>query len=263
MAETKLLRVENIHKSFFPPDSTWLKRQKITVLNGVSFSLAQGECLGIIGESGSGKSTLARVLLGLEKPDSGTVLFHEQPLYAHALSRRQRTLRRHISVVFQDYASSVNPHLTVADTIAEPLYIHERLAKSEINRRVIDLLDKVGLSGDFVGRYPHQLSGGQLQRVCIARAIACRPQFIILDEAVSSLDVSVQVQILDLLKRLQQEMNLSYLFITHDLTAVTYLCQRVCFFADGRIVERVDSIDQLGQVKQEYSKRLLNAVMDF
>lgn len=269
MPDSTLLQVKNVRKSFYHEQSTLFKKKTHPVLNGVSFSLKQGECLGIIGESGSGKSTLGRVVLGLEKPDSGDVLFDGRSLYPSGgfwsgrFSAQNRRIKRDISAVFQDYTSSVNPHLTVAEIIAEPIYVHEPMSKAQLCEKAAELLKTVGLSGDYLKHYPHQLSGGQLQRVCIARAIACRPRFILLDEAVSSLDVSIQVQILDLLLQLQQDLNLSYLFITHDLTVVTYLCQRVCFFESGKIIEEIDPVSRLGEVKHEYSKRLLNAVMDF
>ncbi len=234
------------------------------VLNGVSFNIQTGECMGIIGESGSGKSTLGRILLGLEAPKSGIVTLASQPLYTpRRFWQRPRRKSVRISAVFQDYTSSANPFMTVLNIVAEPLRIQGIRRSDEIRRQVTVLLELVGLTGDFCGSLPHQLSGGQMQRVCIARAIACQPQFIVLDEAVSALDVSVQVQILDLLIVLRQQLGLTYLFISHDLTAVAYLCQRVIFLQHGKIIERVDDIATLGQVQHPYAQNLLQAVMDF
>ena len=166
-----------------------------------------------------------------------------------------------MDVVFQDYTTSVNPRFKVIDIISEPL-LGENLIKDTLKNKIISLLKQVGLNEEHLYRYPHELSGGQLQRVCIARAISRHPKFILLDEAISSLDVSVQVQILDLLIELKEKYKLSYLFITHDLTAVTYICDRVLFFKEGQIVEKVDTLDDLKYIKDEYSKSLLNAVKD-
>ena len=199
-----------------------------------------------IGESGSGKGTLGRIILGIEKPSSGEILLEKNTK---------------ISVVFQDYTSSVNPSYKVKDIIEEALSAIVKNSK-EREKEIINLLDKVGLNETFINRYPHELSGGQLQRVCIARAIAIKPDFILLDEAVSSLDINVQVQILDLLKKLKIEDNLSYLFITHDLMTITYLCDSVIFFKDGKIVEEVNDVSKLNKIKNDYSKELFNAVKE-
>lgn len=247
-----LLDINNIHMSFNTKKRIF-NRERKKILNGVSFSVDKGECVGIIGESGSGKSTLARILLGIENPDSGSITFDS--------SSKRKEWQKDISVVFQDYTTSVNPRFRVFNIIAE-LLLNKENKSAEMREYVIRLLKQVGLDENFLMRYPHELSGGQLQRVCIARAIATKPKFIILDEAISSLDVSVQVQILDLLIDLKREYKLSYLFITHDLTAVTYICDRVLFFKEGEVVEEVNSIKELKNVKNQYSKKLLNSVMN-
>lgn len=232
------------------------------VLNGISFDLYAGECLGLIGESGSGKSTLGRILLGLEKPYRGTVTLDGRPLYARRRLWPRRDARQTgVSAVFQDYTASANPFMTVADIIAEPLIVSRGFPRREWRQRVAALLTQDGLEEEIAQRYPHQLSGGQMQRVCIARAIASRPKFIVLDEAVSALDMTVQVQILDLLLTLRRQLGLTYLFISHDVMAVTYLCQRVLFLQQGQIIERVDEMDKLGQVRHPHAQRLLQAVM--
>lgn len=247
-----LLNIKDIHTSFSVKNGL-LKKQKKKILKGVSFSVNKGECVGIIGESGSGKSTLARIILGIEKADSGSIYFDN--------SNKRKDWQGEISVVFQDYTTSVNPRFRVLNIIAEPL-LNKKTKEIDIKQYIITLLKQVGLGEEFLMRYPHELSGGQLQRVCIARAIATKPRFIILDEAISSLDVSVQVQILDLLIDLKSKYNLSYLFITHDLTAVTYICDKVLFFKDGQVVEEVDSIKNLKCVGNDYSRKLLNSVLN-
>jgi hypothetical protein len=234
------------------------------VLNDVSLSLEQGKCLGIIGESGSGKSTLGRIITGIEKADSGVVEFEGKNIH----QKENGNVKNDVSIVFQNYVSSVNPRFSVAQIIAEPLIISSQVNKSKIDKNKIDeevkkMIKIVGLSEEFLERFPNELSGGQLQRICIARAIVTKPKFILLDEAVSSLDVSTQVEILDLLQKLKKEYNLSYVFITHDLLTITYICDSVIFFKDGKIEEKIDDIRNLKNIKKDYSKKLLEAVIEF
>lgn len=254
-----LFKLNDVYKSFRQRGGGLFASGRKQVIGGVSLELGQGECLGLIGESGSGKSTLGRMLIGIEPPDKGEVLFEGRSIY----SGGDKSWRRKISVVFQDYTSSVNPRFPVGKIIVEPLRTHRLASEAEAEERAVDLLERVGLRGEHMRRLPHELSGGQLQRVCIARAVAARPSFILLDEPVSSLDVSVQVQVMDLLARLKEELNLSYLFISHDLAAVAYLCDRAVFFAEGQVVEEVPHMSALGQVQAEYSRKLLRSVMDF
>lgn len=245
-----LLEVKNIEFSY---GRRKLKRNNANILKNVSFSLNEGECLGLIGESGSGKSTLGRIILGLEKQQKGTITFNG------VLNRD--IWQKELNIVFQDYTTSVNPRFKVIDIIKETL-LEKKLNREELEKKVIELLEQVGLNKDYLYRYPHELSGGQLQRVCIARAISQKPKFILLDEAISSLDVSVQVQVLDLLIELKEKYNLSYLFITHDLSAVTYICDKVMFLKNGEIIEKIDDIKDLKYVKNEYSRALLDSVDD-
>ena len=257
-----LMKVLNIKKSY--TQKKFLKKSVKIVLNDVSLSLEQGKCVGIIGESGSGKSTLGRIITGIEKADSGVVEFEGKNIY----QKENRNMKNDISVVFQNYVSSVNPRFSVAQIIAEPLIISSQVSRSKIDKNKIDeevkkLIKIVRLSEEFLERFPHELSGGQLQRVCIARAIVTKPKFILLDEAVSSLDVSTQVEILDLLQKLKKEYNLSYVFITHDLLTITYICDSVIFFKDGKIEEKIDDIRNLKNIKKDYSKKLLEAVIEF
>lgn len=247
-----LLKIENIHKAY-KENMSFFKKRKKAILKGVNLNIKEGECVGLIGESGSGKSTLGKIIVGLKKADLGSILFEGKS--------NVKDFRKEISIVFQDYTSSVNPRFKVKEIIAEALSeIIE--CKKNLKEEIISLLNEVGLGKEFINRYPHELSGGQLQRVCIARAIATKPKFILLDEAVSSLDVSIQLQILDLLKKLKNSHKLSYLFITHDLMTVTYLCDKVIFFKDGLVVEVIDDINDIGKIKHPYSKSLFNAVKE-
>lgn len=252
-----LFEVNGITKSY--KEKGLFKKKIKKVLNNVSFSLKKGECLGIIGESGSGKSTLGRLLIGLEKPDSGEIKFQDKDIHKEA----NQISRKELSIVFQDYFSSVNPRFKVADIIAEPLKLNTNLSSSDLRKELEKLIVDVGLKVEFLDRYAHELSGGQLQRVCIARAISTKPKFIMLDEAVSSLDISTQVEILNLLQELKKSYSLSYIFVTHDLLTLTYICDSVIFFKEGRIVEKVDSLEKLCEVKDDYSKALLDAVIEF
>ncbi|BEU87061.1 hypothetical protein TAMA11512_05250 [Selenomonas sp. TAMA-11512] len=236
--------------------------ERKTVLHGISLAVRKGECLGILGESGSGKSTTGRVLAGLLKPDSGTVRIEGQDVYA---SRKGRDhLKDRLSIVFQDYTTSANPRFTIRQVIAEGIAVGERKTGESVNRaeETVRLLELVGLNADFAKRFPHELSGGQLQRVCIARAIACKSEIILFDEAVSSLDAHTQVQIMDLLLELKEKLGLTYIFITHDLTSITYFCSRVIFLKDGVVV--ADSpVRELSNLDVPYAKELLGAVLDF
>ncbi|SMP61588.1 ABC transporter ATP-binding protein [Anoxynatronum buryatiense] len=251
-----LLRADQVSKSYRKP-GRWLKPEQTTVLKGVSLTIQQGECVGLVGESGSGKSTLGRLLMGIEKPDSGTVYFRNHLVN----STGYQQVRQQMSVVFQDYGTSVNRRYRVKSILEEPLKIANKMASKDFQSHNIRLLETVGLSEKFMDRYPHELSGGQLQRVCIARAIANQPDLVILDEAISSLDVTIQLQILDLLVKLRKEMKLSYFFITHDLLAVTYLCDRVLFMKEGEIIEEVGDMKALDQVAHPYARTLLEAAM--
>lgn len=259
-----LLEANNIVVSFHKENQqTIFGKERQIVLHGLSFEIGSGECVAVVGESGSGKSTLGRVLSGLLKPDSGAVLVEGNSLYQNK-KQKSRDNSHAISIVFQDYTTSVNPRFRIKDVISESLQVYQHASSKsldDIDNRINELLAQVGLPIEFRDRYPHELSGGQLQRVCIARAVAIQPKIIILDEAVSSLDASTQTQIMDLLKKLRSEYNFSYLFITHDLASVTYFCDRILFIYKGEIVERVDQMDQLAHVKNEYAKKLLRSVI--
>ncbi len=252
-----MIRVENLEMSF----KSELNSKMQTVLNGISFDVHQGDCLAVLGESGSGKSTLGRILVGLLKPTDGQYYFLEQEPYKNKSGKK--ALSENISIVFQDYNTSVNPRFSVAEIIGESIDVVAKRTKVKVVKRekVIEYLEAVGLDETFYDRFPHQLSGGQLQRVCIARAIAVDPKVILFDEAISSLDAHTQVQIMDLLKELRLKYDLTYIFITHDLTSVTYMCNKVMFLYRGEITELID-VDEIAKTNDEYAKKLLNAVID-
>lgn len=251
-----MLEVTNIKKTY--RKSGMFSQNMVPVIRDVSFSMKRGECLGIIGESGSGKSTLARLIMGIEKPDSGKVLFKSK----NVLDAHVR--RGNISAVFQDYTSSLNPNYTVYDAVTEPFTAgfpgKKRLNAESLKQKAGDLLRQVELNEMFLSKHPHELSGGEAQRVCVARAISTTPELVILDEAVSSLDMLIQVQILDLFIKLKNEMNMSYIFITHDIEAAVYICDRILFFYQGRFLESAD-ICGLKGVREAYSKKLLDSAM--
>lgn len=249
-----MLEVKEVYKGYTKAGSGFRKK-RVSVLNGVSFSIRAGECVGLVGESGSGKSTLSRLVIGLEKADQGSVVIEGINVPDWIKSNKGK-----MSVVFQDYTSSANPHYKVSDIIGELL---KAFGQNEgIQNKVEHLLEKVGLPLSIANRYPHELSGGQLQRVCIARAISTNPRLLVLDEAISSLDVSVQAQILELLYKLKEEMNMAFMFIAHDLQAVAHLCDKVMFLDKGQIVEQIATSD-LANVQNEYARELLNSVIPF
>ena len=232
------------------------------VLFDVSLKVSQGTCLGILGESGSGKSTLGRVICGLLKPDTGEVKIQDVSVYASRNGRKN--LQKRLSVVFQDYTTSANPRFRVKEIIAEGLAARERNQKIRLNRleEINRLLELVGLNSSYANRYPHELSGGQLQRVCIARAVACQPEIILFDEAISSLDAHTQIQIMDLLHDLKEKLGLTYIFITHDLTSVTYLCDDVLLLYHGRVTEHIPE-SRIAETKDDYARKLLASIIEF
>lgn len=232
----------------------------VTAVDAVSFDVYKGETLGLVGESGCGKTTLGRTILQLIEADSGSVIFEGAPLNTMRKEQLRRT-RRRIQIVFQDPYSSLNPGKTIGDILTEPLVVH-RLASSRAEReeRARTLLRQVGLTDDAYNLYPHQFSGGQRQRIGIARALACEPDFIILDESVSALDVSVQAQILNLLNDLKAEYNLTYIFISHDLTVVKYMSDRVLVMSEGRIVESGTAEKIYLDPSENYTRKLISAI---
>lgn len=249
-----MIEVKQLKKTYQKKTSFFEKNRKV-ILEEVSFKLYEGDCLGIVGESGSGKSTLSRILLGLETYDAGNVMIDGECL--HIWQKKNRGM---FSVVFQDYLTSVNPDWTIRKIIEEPMRLTNQLDEADI--RISKLLEQVRLNRDILNKYPHELSGGQLQRICIVRALSTHPKYLILDEAITSLDVSTQSQILKMLVRLQKAYNLTYLFIAHDLMAVSSICNRVAFLQSGRIVEEIDC-HHLNCATTSYARQLLDSMMDF
>jgi len=229
----------------------------IHILHGVDFAIRRGEAVGIVGESGSGKTTLGRALLRLVEPTGGTVRFDGRDI-THAPEAALRSLRARMTMIFQNPLSALNPRRTVAASVAAPLVAHG--GTGDMRKKVLRALDRAGLRKEFAGRYPHQLSGGQRQRVGIARAIVTEPDFILADEIVSGLDVSTQAQILDLLRELRRDMGLALALITHDLSVVRVLCERVVVMHQGRIVEEGDCAALFAAPQHPYTRRLLAAI---
>jgi len=233
-------------------------RGEVRAVDGVSFDIHEGETLGLVGESGSGKSTLGRLLLRLIEPTSGTIRYGGRDLLA-ATRGEMRRLRRDMQIIFQDPFGSLDPRFRVEDVIAEPLLIHEPLTATLRRQRVTELLRAVGLDDSASRRFPHEFSGGQRQRIGIARALALRPKFIVSDEPVSALDVSVGAQIVNLLSRLQREFRLTYLFISHSMPIVRYLATRIAVMYHGKLVE-IGPVDQIvDRPSQAYTRSLLEA----
>ena len=257
-----LLEVRDLVKEF-PQRQGFLSRKTwFRAVDEVSFQVPRGKTLALVGESGSGKSTVGLMLLDLLEPTSGQILFDNQSIIERRGSERLK-FRRQMQIVFQDPYASLNARLTVRETVSEAFAVHSLYPKSEWEARVGDLLESVGLSRGVLDRYPHEFSGGQRQRVAIARALSVEPSFIVLDEPTSALDVSVQSQILNLLRGLQRERGLTYLFITHNLGVVDYFADSVAVMERGRIVERGPTDAIFDAPQQEYTRKLLSAVPSF
>ncbi|MEP7271446.1 MAG: oligopeptide/dipeptide ABC transporter ATP-binding protein [Acidobacteriota bacterium] len=249
--EGELVEIKDLRK-YFPIS----RGQTVRAVDGVSFSINRGETLGIVGESGSGKTTIGRCILRLTEPTSGEVRFEGQDLLG--LGRGElRRLRRRMQIIFQDPYSSLNPRMTIGAIVGEPFVIHEKINSKQLRERVDELLGLVGLDPSYSGRYPHEFSGGQRQRIAIARAIALSPDFIVADEPVSALDVSVQAQIVNLLQDLQERFRLTYLFISHGLAVVEHISTRVGVMYLGKLVELAPAEEIYSQPMHPYTQALL------
>jgi oligopeptide transport system ATP-binding protein len=259
--EAPLLDVQNLVMHFPLTQGIIFQRKvgAVQAVDGVSFSVKKGETLGLVGESGCGKSTTGRAILQLYKPTSGNVIFDGLDL-TKLDSTRMRRMRRHLQMIFQDPYASLNPRMTVGNIVSEPMQIHKLVPKGQRTQRVQELLQTVGLNPYFANRYPHEFSGGQRQRIGIARALAANPDFIVCDEPVSALDVSIQAQIVNLLEDLQDQFGLTYLFIAHDLSVVRHISDRVAVMYLGKIVELADRNELYDNPLHPYTKALLSAV---
>ncbi|MFF8783878.1 ABC transporter ATP-binding protein [Streptomyces sp. NPDC015125] len=261
-ATEPLLEVRDLVKHFPLTRGVLFHKQvgAVRAVDGVSFDLHKGETLGIVGESGCGKSTVAKLLVGLERPTAGRIRYRGEDLSTLS-GRALRAVRRNIQMVFQDPYTSLNPRMTVGDIIGEPYEIHPEVApKGDRRRKVRELLDVVGLNPEYINRYPHQFSGGQRQRIGIARGLALRPEIIVADEPVSALDVSVQAQVVNLLEQLQDEFDLSYVFIAHDLSVVRHISDRVAVMYLGRLAETGTDEQIYEHPTHPYTQALLSAV---
>jgi oligopeptide transport system ATP-binding protein len=257
----RLLEVNDLRMHFPLTQGIIFQRQvgAVKAVDDVSFEVYEGETLGLVGESGCGKSTTGRAILQLYKPTAGEVIFDGQDL-TKLDGGAMRRMRRHLQMIFQDPYASLNPRMTVGSIISEPMQIHNLVPKAQRNQRVQELLETVGLNPYFANRYPHEFSGGQRQRIGVARALAANPQFIVADEPVSALDVSIQAQIINLMEELQDEFNLTYLFIAHDLSVLKHISDRVAVMYLGKIAELADRNAIYDDPLHPYTKALLSAV---
>lgn len=255
-----LLQVNNL-KKYFPVTSGFFSKLTghIKAVDGISFYINKGETLGLVGESGCGKTTIGRSILRLTEPTAGTVCYKGENILG-LKQKKMRKMRQKLQIIFQDPYSSLNPKMKVLDIVGEALVVHKMVSRGEKKNRVVDVLHKVGLSSNVLNRYPHEFSGGQRQRICIARAIALKPSFIVCDEAVSALDVSIQAQIINLLIELREELKLSYLFISHDLSVIKHISHRIAVMYLGKIVETASTNELFENPVHPYTKTLLSAV---
>lgn len=258
--QRNLLEVKNL-KKYFPVKGGLLNRKvdDFRAVDDVSFNLPEGKTLGLVGESGSGKTTVGKCILRLLEPSAGQIIYDGQDI-THIKANALRRLRSDIQMIYQSPAASLNGRMTVGQIIGEPLWIHERLNGNQARERVLELMNVVGLKEEHYYRYPHEFSGGQQQRIGIARALAVQPKLLVLDEPTSALDVSVQAQILNLLQRLQDQFNLTYLFISHDLGVVRYMCDEVALLYLGKIVEVAETDTIFDEPKHPYTQALISAI---
>ena len=255
--DTPLIEVRNL-KEHFPIQVSGLKTKPLKAVDGVSFSIKRGETLGLVGESGCGKTTVGRTILNLYKPTSGEIIYDGKPIKTAADIKEFRTKA---TMVFQDPYSSLNPRMTVADIIGEPLDVHKMYkTKEERQARILELMSYVGLNSEHAARYAHEFSGGQRQRIGIARALAVNPEFIVCDEPVSALDVSIQAQVINMFQELQEKLGLTYLFIAHDLLVVRHISDRIAVMYLGKMVELADADEIYDHPLHPYSKSLLSSV---
>lgn len=260
--QNPLIQVKDL-KKYYPVKTGIIPHvtDYVKAVDGVSFSIYEGEILGLVGESGCGKTTIGKLLTGLEKPTEGAILYRGMDILDWT-AKEQKKYRTKIQMIFQDPYSSLNPRKHIYEILAAPMLYHGISDKQTVEKDVKELLEMVGMPQSALGRYPHEFSGGQRQRIGIARALSLKPEFIVCDEPVSALDVSVQAQILNLLKSLQNELQLTLLFIGHGLGAVNYVSDRIAVMQNGRIVELGDAREVFHHPQQEYTKMLLNSILE-
>ena len=260
--QNPLIQVKDL-KKYYPVKTGIIPHvtDYVKAVDGVSFSIYEGEILGLVGESGCGKTTIGKLLTGLEKPTEGAILYRGMDILDWT-AKEQKKYRTKIQMIFQDPYSSLNPRKHIYEILAAPMLYHGISDKQTVEKDVKELLEMVGMPQSALGRYPHEFSGGQRQRIGIARALSLKPEFIVCDEPVSALDVSVQAQILNLLKSLQNELQLTLLFIGHGLGAVHYVSDRIAVMQNGRIVELGDAREVSHHPQQEYTKMLLNSILE-
>ncbi len=255
----KLIEVKDLKKWFYVGKSVAGRRDALRAVDGVSFSINNREVMGLVGESGCGKTTCGKMLLRIINPTSGSIFFDNEEI-TYLDKNRMKRFRRRMMIIYQDPFGSLDPRMRIGKAIVEPLEVHNIGTQQEREEKVIELMEKVGLSPDQINRYPHEFSGGQRQRIGIARALATNPEFIVADESVSALDVSIQAQIINLLKQLQEEFGLTLLFVAHDLSVVKHICDRVAVMYLGKIMEMADKKSLFSNPKHPYTQALLSAI---
>ncbi|AFQ44958.1 ABC transporter ATP-binding protein [Desulfosporosinus meridiei] len=259
MEDNVLVQVQNLKMYFQSESSFSFNKKYIKAVDDVSFELFKGETFGLVGESGCGKSTLGRTILGLYKPNAGKVIFEGEDIVS-LKNNRMKDMRKKMQLIFQDPSASLNPRKTIENILNEPFHIHNVGSKVERKAKIKELMNRVGLSEYHLSRYPHEMSGGQKQRVGIARALTLNPKLIICDEPVSALDVSIQAQVINLLEDLQKEYDLTYLFISHNLSVVHHICNRVGVMYLGKLVETGSHADIYHNTQHPYAKALISAI---
>jgi len=255
----KLIEVKNLKKWFMTGGVRFGKKEAVRAVDDVSFSIKRGEVLGLVGESGCGKTTCGKVILKILDPTAGNIYFDGHDI-THLKRREMKQFRKRMMIIYQDPFGSLDPRMTIRKTIAEPMVVHNIIPKKKKEERVVEIMSKVGLTPDQMNRYPHEFSGGQRQRIGIARALATNPDFIVADESVSALDVSIQAQILNLLQDLQKEFKITLLFIAHDLSVIKHISDRVAVMYLGKIVEMAPKKELFDDTKHPYTKALLSAI---
>ena len=255
----KLVEVKNLKKWFLTGKSLLGKKEAVRAVDDVSFYIKKREVLGLVGESGCGKTTCGKVILKILDPTAGNIFFDGQEI-SHISRKEMLKFRKRMMIIYQDPFGSLDPRMTIGAAIAEPMEVHKIGSKKEREERVIDIMEKVGLFPDQINRYPHEFSGGQRQRIGIARALATNPEFIVADECVSALDVSIQAQIINLLQDLQKEFGLTLLFVAHDLSVIKHICDRVAVMYLGKIVETAPKRELFNNPKHPYTQALLSAI---